>query len=64
VFFCFQVKCSVDDLGYPFATNVKWHHNGREIAGRHSFVLTIREADVAAAGLILTFYFQIEMNNE
>ena len=47
---CFQIKCALEDLGYPFATKVKWHHNGREIAGRHSYIMTIREADVSAGG--------------
>ena len=45
-----QIKCVVEDLGYPFATKVKWFHNGREIIGRHSYALAVKEADVAAGG--------------
>ena len=47
---CFQIKCHVEDLGYPFATRVRWLHNGREIIGLQSYSLSVKEADASAGG--------------
>lgn len=47
---CLQIKCALEDLGYPFATKVRWYHNNQEMYGRHSFILTFREADVSVVG--------------
>ena len=40
----FQIKCAVSDSGFPHSNSVRWLHNGHEMKGKTSFLLSFNHA--------------------
>ena len=46
----FQIKCAVNDPGFPNSHAVRWLHNGHELKGKTSFILSFNHAQVFSGG--------------
>ena len=46
----FQIKCAVSDSGFPHSNGVRWLHNGHEMKGKTSFLLSFNHAQVSSEG--------------
>ena len=46
----FQIKCAVNDPGFPNSNAVRWLHNGHELKGKTSFILSFNHAQVFSGG--------------
>jgi hypothetical protein len=46
----FEIKCAVSDSGFPKSNGVRWLHNGHEMKGKTSFLLSFNHAQVSSEG--------------